>query len=275
MNLSAQILAGDPPSGLGPFLRDSYVPGPWNYVLVNAWRSDAQQLAATARAAGLGVWLYGTPEHFTPSTWRASLTFLLTRIDALSADGGIVDAEDGWQGADVEARAMGQAMHDSAPNYRLGFTSVPSWGPLPAFCAAAGESVFGVIQIYGASVPGPLDAGTVRAWWSRWAALFGARLIPAIAGWVANPLQQTAEGYRAYLDMIPSAPGAMVWLELGIMPSQIVAALPGYHPGGSTIGTLAQSALVFVARPAGLVTLAVAVVSVLLVCFVVWGVARA
>lgn len=275
MSLSAQILAGDPPSGLGPFLRDAYVPGPWNYVLINAWRGDASALAATARAAGLGVWLYGTPDHFRPSSWREGLAYLLNRIDSLHADGGIVDAEDGWSGQDAEATAMGAAMRTASSSARLGFTSIPTWGPLHAFCAAAGESVFGVIQMYGHSLPGPIDAGTIRAWWSRWAALFGARLIPAIAGWVANPLQQTAEGYAQYLAMLPAAPGAMVWLEVGVMPSQIVAGLRNYQPGGSTIGTLAQGALVFIARPAGLVTLGVVVAAVLAVCFVIWGATRA
>jgi len=275
MNLTAQILAGDPPAGVGAFLRDEYVPGRWNFVLVNAWRSDALQLVQTARAAGLGVWLYGTPDVFTPALWRASLALMLSRIDTLGADGGIVDAEDGWQGQDAEARALGQAMHDAAVNYRLGFTSYPAWGPLAAFASTAGESVFGVPQMYGHSLPGPIDAPTVRAWWARWQAFFGARLVPAIAGWVANSLQQTQSGYHAYLSYIPSAPGAMVWLEAGGGPPSFIRdELANYQPGGSSVGTLAQSALVFVARPAGLVTLAVLAVALLTVGFVVWGVAR-
>lgn len=274
MNLSAQILAGDPPSGIGPFLRNAYVAGPWHYVLVNAWRSDAGELARTARAAGLGVWLYGTPEHFEPQTWREGLAFLLSRKEAIGADGVIVDAEEGWASQPNEARALGQAMRAASSDTRIGFTSFPAFGPLRELAAAAGEGVFGVPQIYGASLPGPIDAPTVRAWWARWQAVFGPRLVPAIAGWVANRLQETPAGFAEYLAMIPSSPGAMVWLEIGVMPSQIAQGLASYQPGGSSIGTLAQGALVFVARPAGLVTIAAVAIAMLVVGFVIWGAAR-
>lgn len=276
MNLGAQILAGDPPTGLGAFLRDSYVPGPWNFVLVNAWRGDAQQLVQTARNAGVGAWLYGTPEHFRPDTWREGLAYLLERKASLGADGVMVDAEDGWgTGHDNEASAMGTACRTASSDTRIGFTSVPSWGPLRAFTSAAGESVFGVIQMYGHSVPGPLDEATMRAWWARWSSVFGVRLAPAIAGWVANPLQSTPAGYASYLAMVPRSSCSMVWLELGVMPSFIVSGLASYQPGGSSVGTLAQSAVVFAARPAGVFTIIAAAIAVALVGFIVWGASRA
>src|SRR5690606_7678807 len=72
--IGAMLAAGVPPFGLGYYAREAIEPRPaWRFVAVNAWRSDARELVAQARERGAAAWLYGTPEHFRPDTFRDGL----------------------------------------------------------------------------------------------------------------------------------------------------------------------------------------------------------
>lgn len=258
MNIVAEMQMGFPPIGLGVFARDSVPDGPWSHVAINVARGDAAQLAALAKARGKDVWIYMTFEQFTPATWREGLALLVARAASLGATGIIVDAEEGWAGQDAEAALLGAAMRVAAQDTRVGFTSIPSFGPLAAVARAAGESVFGMPQIYGRT---SVDPAAFRAWWARWQSEFGVRLIPAIAGWVSSPALSNAPGFAQYLSILPNAPGAFVWLGEGGIPPHVLAGLQGYNPGGSIPGTWFRALEAWIARPAGLVTAGIVLVT--------------
>lgn len=251
----ALFLAGLPPLGLGVYARDAIEALPWRFVAVNAWRSDARAQAATARGAGAGVWLYGTPERFTPATWRDGIARLERMAAELDVDGVIADAESEWPELSAsrraeEAAAFGAELARLARSTRVGFTSYPSFPALAELAAAAGRGVWGSPQIYGRTSS---DAEVFSRWFDAWRVHFGSRCIPSIAGWPAGASMHDGPGFRAYLAKLPAAAGAIVWDEAGAMPSYIADALRDFHPGGSAAGTAREVALVSSQHPQFLV----------------------
>lgn len=262
----ALLQRGMPPTGKGIFLRDAWEPGPWHVAVVNAFRSDAAQLAQTASAAGCSIWLYGTPDRFTAATWRASLDTLRGKLTSIPhVVGVIIDREDVSPSL-PDVTAMAQAMVALSSETRVGFTSYPSWGGLETLARTCGESVFGCVQIYGRSSQNPADW---QSWFRRWQAFFGSRLIIATAGWASNPSLGTPEGFARYLDGLPRAPGALVWDESGSrMPPYIVDAYSRWEPGGGVLGTFALGALAELGRPPALIGIGIAAVVILSLAWV-------
>lgn len=269
-SISATLQRGMPPTGLGIFLHGRWIPGPWHFAAINAWRSDAAMLARTAQAAGCDVWLYGMPTQFTPSAWAASLATLKSRADSIPGVVGlIIDAEMDWSASDnAQATAMGHAAAALSSDYRIGITSYPTWAGLAPFAQAAGESVFGLVQVYGRTSQNPVDWA---AWLRRWQAFFGTRLGMATAGWVTNPAWGTPEGFATYLSGLPAVPSAIVWPEGDTIPPFIITAYNGYQPGGNVFGTLGLAAIAELTRPPALVAIGVAVVVVMCIAFVAAG----
>lgn len=254
MDVAALVLGGMPPVGLGVYLRDQVLGAPFAFRCVNGSRSDAGEQARAARALGGEVWLYTGPTSWEPDTWRDGLASILAQRRALGATGIIADAEGGWpdvtrERAESEARELGAALGAAAADTRVGFTSYPNWGPLESFAATCGPMVWCSPQIYGRTSN---TAEAFASWWARWVGLFGtARCIPSIAGWNASDDHRTPEGFRAYLERLPRAPGAIAWTAAGGVPAHIAAALSTWSPGGSSIETAARAAYSFAARPVG------------------------
>jgi hypothetical protein len=272
VTFAASMLAGLPPFGLGLYARDTIEPLPWAFVAVNAWRSDAAQQVEQARARGAAVWLYGTPEHFQPATWRDGLARLERMSSALPVVGIIADAETEWPSLVGSARAeaataFGLELARLSSSTRVGFTSYPSFPALAELAAAAGRGVWGSPQIYGRTSQ---DAETFATWFDSWRIHFGARCIPSIAGWAASPSMSSAEGFAAYLSRLPHAPGAIVWDGAGNMPSAIRDGLASFHPGGSSAGTASAIARTVAAHPPFIV--AAIVVAIVVALFLGFGV---
>lgn len=262
MSLAAVALAGLPPFGLGLFAREAVEPAPrWDFVAVNGMRSDARAQVDVVRAMGATPWLYTTPEHWQPSTWRATLTRFEALARELDVPRIIANPESEWATSPAtiaQARAFGAALGALAQTMRVGVVSYPSWPALDEVSAAAGRGVWGSVEIYGRSSQ---DAEAFASWFARWQAAWGGRVILSIAGWPAAPdgSMGTAEGYAAYLGRLPHAAGAIVWDAAGAMPGYIVDGLERYHPGGSSGGTAAAAGALVATHPPAIVALIVIV----------------
>lgn len=263
--VAALVAHGLPPLGIGKFVGDTIEDEPrFAYYVVHAWRSDRDALVARARELGADVWLYGGPDRWRPSTWRESREHIRREVRRLGAEGYIADPENGWpQLARAERRseleALGAALAEDALTMRVGVSFFPGMPDLDVLGAAAGEGVFAVVQVYGLHA---FSASAFAGWVSRARDVFGyARTIIAIAGWAARPEMSTREGFARYLAMVPDAPGNMVW-DLGTMPAYIKEAISSRDVGGSLAGSAAWGGLALIARPAGVVLLALVVVFV-------------
>lgn len=264
MDLLAAINRGAPPIGLGIFLRDSYVDGPWAWVAVLATRADYAHEAGLAHAAGKQVWLYAMPDQFGPTVWRDGLALVLRRAAECGAVGVIVDPENGWSNDTADQiPAFGAALSDAASTMRVGITSFPSWGPMAALAHASGDACFGVPQIYGQH--GAFSASEINGQWARWNAAFGTRLIPAFAMWVPadHPEMGDPATYAAYLARLPRAGGAIGWMS-GAIPVHMLAAVRAWNPGGNTVGMLGLAALAWLGRPAGALTIGLAIAALIM-----------
>jgi len=264
--IGAMLAAGVPPFGLGYYAREAIEPRPaWRFVAVNAWRSDARELVAQARERGAAAWLYGTPEHFRPDTFRDGLARLERLAGELEGVTGVIaDPEGEWPELSSSRRAelaaeLGAGLGALARSTRVGVTSYPSWPGLEELARAAGRGVWGSPQIYGRTAN---DAETFARWFDMWRAHFGARCIPSIAGWASSPGLANAEGFRAYLARLPRAAGAIAWDATGRMPSYIADALEAYSPGGSELGTAGAALLVLAQHPPFMLAIVVVVVAV-------------
>lgn len=265
MSLSAKLLAGVPPFGLGIYGRDSIERGPWS------WRSYNAERTGDVREqffAGGGGWLWAGPASMRPDVWQRGVDDLEALAVELGASGIIVDPEGGWpQISRAERERQGRAFGErcAAASVRVGMTSYPLWPARRAFVEGAGGKVWGTPQIYGISVRTP---DQIARAWDDWTGLFGAgKLIPSIAAWrdPRSDLLQSAEGYADYLSRIPHACGAIAF-DTGnrssdpnrtSIPSFMRDALAGYHPGGSAIGTVIYAARAVLARPEGAIMIGV------------------
>jgi hypothetical protein len=271
VTLGAAILRGFPPIGRGAFLRDRIITAPFGFRAVNASRADVEAMAADAKALG-PTWLYSGPSAWAPANWRAELERIVALAVRLDVDGIIADPENGWtQQDEAEARALGAALRSVAGSTRVGITSFPGLPVLAPLADAVGDAAWGCVQIYGRASTSP---AAFRAWWERWADVFGERLCLAIAGWVPSdaPELGSAEGFGRYLDSLPRSQAAIAWTVPEGMPEHIATALATYEPGGSGVLTLGRAAMGFVLRPAGAVLVVVlALVVAVVVAVVAWS----
>lgn len=239
------LLPGVPPSGLGVYVwQSSGIPaGPWSYFVIDARMSSVIELA---KARG-PVWLFRTPEAWTPSTWRATLAALVAQAQRVGAAGIVANPEEnGWDASvsAAERRAFGEALAEAARVVRVGVVSIPSWGPRAVVMAAAGPRVWWSIELYGRTTP-PSSFGD---WISRWS-MGGAsgRVVPSIAGFVPNTAlgRQTisAEGFAGYLAAFDrSLPGAIVWPNAPL-PAWMTAALADRYGSPLERALMAAAAL--------------------------------
>lgn len=270
--VAALVAHGLPPLGTGKFVGSTIEDSPrFAFYVINAWRADRAELVARARSLGADVWLYGGPEHWRPETWRESREHIRGEVRRLGAEGYIADPENGWPNLPNDERerelaALGAALGEDALTMRVGVSFYPGFPDLAVLAAAAGVGVFAVVQVYGLHA---FSASAFRGWVERARDVFGVgRTIIAIAGWAARPEMSTREGYARYLAMVPDAPGNIVW-DLGTMPQFMKDALARRDAGGSVAGSAAWGALALVARPAGVVLLALVVLFIVGVVFVV------
>lgn len=255
MTLTADLLAGIPPFGKGLYARDTIERGSWDFVAVQAWRSDRGSQVAAVRAQGAVPWLYGTPERFGPGEWRASLVYIVAECERLGCAGVIVDPENRWTNADgAEAAEFGAACAAAARRVRVGCTSFPEWPGLAAFAGAAGRAVWGSPQIYGRTTG---DPAVFRRWLDRWRAAFGPRIAISGAAWQSSERLSTPEGYASYLASLPASAGVIFWDAAGAAPAFILDALDTFRPKDG----VRSRAEVLAAHPPFVGALALAVVA--------------
>ena len=262
------IMAGVPPTGVGVYARNQSIEWlrQWDVVALNGWRADALAKGEALKAHGRPVWLYGTPEHWAPANWRASIGRLVALREQGGFEGIIADPERGWATLaratrDAEALRLGQGLAEAANETRVGVTSFPLWGPLGALAEGCGTKVWASPQLYGQS----LKPETIQGWYDRWSEAFGAgRVIPSIAGWIpsARPQLASPEVYRAYLAAIPKAGGALAWTAIGQMPPHIQAQLGTYDPGDNGLLRAAMIARSVFSNPVLLIILGVVLAGV-------------
>jgi len=264
---------GLPPNGRGIYVRESITDAQRigaNFAMVNAERSDADELA---RSLG-GAWLYSLVGAWRPDTWRDGLAQILAKRRQLLAQGipvhGIVaDPEGGWpqlSAAQLASKvtALGQTLAALASEMRVGLTTYPSWPGRLALVAAAGDALWYSPQIYGRTSQDPAD---LARWYALWTSVAGPQhCIPTIAAWPVSPMHATAQGYHDYLAMLPAAAGYIAFDGMGRMPTHIADALLTYEPGGSALETAALGARNLLLRPAAIgIAVAIVVLVVLLV----------
>lgn len=253
---------GLPPSGLGVYGRARIPAGPWSWVAVIGHSAAYASQAAEVRSLGLPLWLWAFPSHSGPVTWRDGLDLLVRRARETGAVGIIVDPETGWRELPrdrriAEMRAYGAALADIARSgLRVGATSHAFVPDIETLVDAAGDGVWWSPQIYSQSDGPGHDAAAFQRWYDVFAGA-GMRRIPSIAGWVPDrePSLGTPAGFAAYLAALPKASGAIVFPGGSTVPGHMLAALQGYHPGGSVLGTAALEAGAIVSRLAFLATL--------------------
>lgn len=275
MDLLAAVNRGAPPIGLGMFLRDRFLDGPWSWVAVNGGRADYAHESGLAKGAGKQLWLYAMPGSFTPTGWRDGLALLLVRCAEVGATGIIVDPETEWGNGADQIAAFGAALRDAATRTRVGITSYPSWGPMPALATAAGDACFGIPQIYGQ--PGAFTRAEIESQWSRWRGAFGTRLCVGFSAWVpsSSPTLNDPAEYNAYIDRLPAAGGYIGWIS-GPIPVHMMQEIQRKWGGaGSMLSMLALGSLAWVGRPAGAVTIGIGIALLVLGILLMREVSRA
>lgn len=237
------LLPGIPPAGLGVYAWRQAVPGPWDYAIVSPRVSSAVEYH---RARG-PIWLFLGPSSWEPSTWRASLADLLSRVDSLGAVGIVANPEAGWQGSSAEERAaFGAALRDAARVTRVGVVTVGGWPARREVSRAAGDAVWWSMELYARGVP-PERFGAELERWAREGVAPRSRIVPAIAGFVPDTdLGRAAVGdasaYRdRYLAALPVGAGAAVWE--GGLRSYMLPALVEKYGGPLAAARMAGTAL--------------------------------
>lgn len=226
-------LLGLPPTGLGVYVREAIETHPrWDFAAVNASRVDAAEQARELRARGVSqIWVYATPEHFRPDTWRDGLARGASVAASIGAVGIIADPEGNWLATRehrAQAIALGQALGSLArTGVRVGLTSYPEWRYVETVAEAAGGALWGSPQVYGRTSQSP---AVFARWVNRWRAVFGERLAVSIAGWASSDALASDAGFRAYLAALPDSPGRIVWDAAGNMPTRISDALESARP---------------------------------------------
>ncbi len=256
MTVASIAAAGMPPAGLGLYARNHVVAGPWRWFAIDAWRSDAAQQVAAARALGADVWMFGGPDRWTPDTWRRSLREAVAAAQAHRASGIIVDRENGWTSSQAHAtenQTLGAELRAAAMSTRVGVTSFPGAPHIDVLARATRRLVWGSPQFYARDLP-PSQFG---AWWSRWRSWWGARLIPSIAAWPASDALGSAVGYDSYLAQLPRAGGYAAW-PVHPIPSYMTGALTQRFGGLHGLTMLPFAALGALDTWTGLVLLVLA-----------------
>lgn len=180
--------------------------------------------------------MFAGPEACAPDRWRETVPRLVAEASAAGSSGIIVDPENGWSAAPREEwTALADALNEASLRVRVGVTSFPSVRGIEELARVCGRNVWGSPQLY-------FDIETNRRGWERWRGMFGRRLIPSIAGYVAGPrttedvrrMRASPEGYRGYIDALPAAGGAIVW-PVWPMPGYMRDALAARYGGARSL----------------------------------------
>lgn len=244
MNPLSLLLAGVPPCGKGLYARDTVEPGRWDFIAIQHSRSDRAAQAAEVHRRGAQLWLYATPEHWQPSTWRETLALIVVRARELNAVGIIANPESRW--AREDAGPLGAALAEVALEFRVVVASYPDWHGLADCAAAAGRRVSGSCEVYGRASS---DPEVWARWLAAWSDAWGGRVCMSIAGWPAVDTMADSEGFRLYLSRLPKVGGVIVWDASGDAPTYITDALEEYEPGGTKVGTFFHAALAALRAP--------------------------
>lgn len=258
------LATGTPPTGLGIYdprrRRDGQG---WGFLAVNPEHARA------------GDWLFVGPEPSTPDEY---LDIAPTSVDGdpvgaikrLSdgigplTPGVIFDPEMGWPQVPASERAarfeeMARALFALALRTRVVITSHGGF-PVERIPRWVRPFLSGSPQLY-------YDAPTNARVLARWRSVFGARVVPSVAGprGIARPPADwsTDAGYSRYLDSIPrDVPGAIVW-DLTTIRASALAAIRARWGG---LGAVLPSVAAFVTAASGMLALAmVALIAIVMV----------
>lgn len=256
------ILSGNlPPSGRGVYANGSsaYDVGflsRFDFVAINARRGDAVTLARELVGRGVDVWFYDYGSGWEPGDDHATTVARYEALcDSTGAIGGIVDAEGGWH-ASSDTTSLAAAIGASiSRGHRWGITSFPEG---LAWCQALAKvGAWGSPQMYG-------QTNAVPAWYERWEAIFGARMVvPSVALWPGtvngipgNDWARDANVYAAYLRSIPQALGAIGWTA-GIPSDAMLAAFLDWAPWGNVLSRVLYYVRARALTPVGIALLAI------------------
>ncbi len=171
------------------------------------------------RSVGMPVWLFQTPEHWTPANWRETLARLANRSARLGLGGVVADVEKWvgfWDGVGRNAFVeLGRRLGD----VDAGFTSFPSWGQRGerARIAEAGQGrIWASPQLYARRGDPPAAIMRWRGWWAAesWSAMVPSvwpdpRGVDIGAG---DPLVDRAGAATAsYLRLFEGERGIAIW----------------------------------------------------------------
>lgn len=262
---------GRPPSGVGVFARAQSVEwlSRWDFVALNAKRGDTAAKARELMARGVEVWLYSTPQYWTPHAWPAELLAIQTQVHELGVTGFIANPESSWSGKRDSAAALGTALRDAASRTRVGLVSLPMWPGLRACGEACGGTVWAAPENYAKASYQRGGAPLLARWVKRYRDAFGHdQVITAVSAWarVNGIVTNDAASYRTYLAAQPTTVGSIAWTA-GTGPAWMLDELREWKPAGGIVHRSARQMLAWLRSPLGLV-----VVSVLAVVVLVAGV---
>lgn len=236
-------MAWHAPHGVGLYLRapSTYAggdPGAYAEAVGARWvapvasrYSDAQLLDLARR--GLRVWLFESPEAFTPSSARATLDALAARARRLGLAGVVVDTEtaQAWASyGEAYAREFLRYMARVARELPILWTTIPAW---PYWRAAEeltrGAMVWASPQIYGVSDTSSLKTPAARAdMLARWRAVWGAsRVVPSLSAWGRDVRAQAA-----YLAEFRGERAAILWDTSSRLPAATLRPMVAHIGGG-------------------------------------------
>lgn len=267
-----------PPSGRGIYARAQDVAflSRFDFVALNAHRSDAPQKASQLIAAGKRVWYYSTPEHWRPNVWGAEIGRMIRMVRSVGAEGFIADPETGWDGApDAQADTLAVTLRAAVDTerVRVGVTSYPMWRFQSRLASHLRGRAWGSPQLYARTLPPETlardgGADSLRSWMDAWTAIWGpSHVIPGAALWQHEGFAGDGgrERYARYLAALPPAVGRIGW-SAGTGPEWMMADYLASDPAGNTAARAAMELRGFLTTPAGIgVAIAVAAIAAVIV----------
>lgn len=249
------ILAGMPPRGVGIYARAQSVDflARFDFVVLNGRRADSRAKGAILISGGKSVYLFSTPERWTPAAAVSELAFLETKAHSIGAVGIVANPERDWALPANQRAAMARILSTglvqvAERGLRVGLVSIPQWPALGDL--ELDGKVWGSPENYAKGRP----AGTFERRNARWREIFGeGRVINSVSGWVSHAEINTPEGFDVYLESLPRTLGAIAWTTNND-PAWMTQALLDWSPGGSIPEQFVQMAASFFSTAAGIVT---------------------
>lgn len=240
-----------PPTGSGVFARAQSVAwlARFAFVCLPRNRADTPAKARDLKARRVKVYLYSTPEFWTPGAWPLEIARMRAAVASLGVSGFLCNAESGWADLPSSQRAslgmaLGEALANAADHTSVGYVSYPMHPIRGAIAQKARGKIWASPEIYAketyaADASAGRPSAHLSSWMENWRALFGAgSVIPSISGWTSNPAISNVEGYARYLAAVPGSPGSIAWTAPGATPDWMAAKAANFQPGGSVAGTL-------------------------------------